>query len=56
MSKKHYIAIAKILAALEDRKVARHIAEELAAMFNADNANFSFATFYEACDVAEVRV
>jgi len=51
MSKKHYVRIAKVIAALEDRATAKIIAEELASMFKADNGNFSFDTFYTACGV-----
>lgn len=53
MSKKHYIVIAKVIAAYaeEHESLAEDIAGKLADAFQADNASFSRDRFLTACRV-----
>lgn len=54
MSKKHYIAIAKIIANAQRQNTVEqaldHVTEDLADMFKCDNAAFNRAKFIEACN------
>lgn len=52
MSRKHFCAVAAILAAEPDREAAERIARELAAIFKADNGRFDRARFFDACGVS----
>jgi hypothetical protein len=47
MSKKHFLAAAKIIAAESDRAAAQKMADLIVAMN--DNANFDRARFLSAC-------
>lgn len=58
MSRKHYEAIARILAdSMADTQVdARSVAgvaRELADYFKSDNPSFRYDTFFEACELDE---
>ena len=51
MSRKHYVQIAKVIARMDlsdDQR--RTLVDELAEMFSADNSNFRWSTFREACE------
>lgn len=58
MSRKHYEAIARILADnmadthVQARSVAG-VARELADYFKSDNISFRYDTFFEACELDE---
>ena len=59
MTRKNYIAAAAIISARlldapsdDARKAIEQLAGDLADMFRADNAAFSFGRFYAACGVA----
>jgi hypothetical protein len=58
MTRKNYVAAAviiraRLLDASDDaRKAIEQIAADLADMFRADNAAFSYGRFYAACGVA----
>ncbi len=60
MSRKHYVAVASVLAA--DRAIARtdgerrvidNIARSLADVFKRDNGRFDRQRFYVACGIVE---
>ena len=51
MSRKHFIAMAKEINAMQDRRSARLVAEAFAAVASAVNPRFDFARFYTACGV-----
>jgi len=59
MTRKNYVAAAAIISARlldapsdDARKAIEQLAGDLADMFRADNAAFSFGRFYAACGVA----
>jgi len=49
MSKKHFIAFAKEIAAEEDRKAAQKMADMVISVSLMHNANFDTARFLAAC-------
>lgn len=51
MSRKHYIAIARIVSAQPDAVVRRDLAMQFADMLKADNHAFDHARFFKACNV-----
>jgi hypothetical protein len=58
MTRKNYIAAAGIISARlldapsdDARKAIEALAGDLADMFRADNSNFSYGRFYDACGV-----
>jgi hypothetical protein len=51
MTRKHFIAMAKEIAQMEDRKSARIAAEAFAQVARAVNSRFNFDRFYTACGV-----
>jgi hypothetical protein len=58
MTRKNYVAAAAIISARLDqapsddaRKAIEAVASDLADLFRADNAAFSFGRFYAACGV-----
>lgn len=51
MSRKHFVAMAKEINAMQDRRSARIAAEAFATVAAAVNPRFNFARFYSACNV-----
>ena len=51
MTRKHFIAMAREISEMQDRKSARIAAEAFAAVASAINPRFNFARFYTACGV-----
>ena len=51
MSRKHFVAMAKEIADMQDRKSARIAAEAFAHVAAAVNPRFDFNRFYSACGV-----
>jgi hypothetical protein len=58
MTRKNYVAAAAIISSRlldapsdDARKAIEQLADDLADMFRADNAAFSFGRFYAACGV-----
>lgn len=54
LSKKHYVAVAKIIAAqcptsVEARQAIEQVANDLASYFQEDNPSFDSGRFEEAC-------
>lgn len=50
-TKKHYIAIAKIISKHNSGGQLSELVTALADMFAADNSNFDRARFIDACDI-----
>lgn len=48
MTRKHYTAIARLLAELPDTATKRQLVLELALMFKSDNGRFSSSLFMKA--------
>ena len=51
MTRKHFIAMAKEINSMQDRRSARIAAEAFAAVASAVNPRFDFNRFYTACGV-----
>jgi len=51
MTRKHFIAMAKEISQMSDRKSARIAAEAFAQVARAVNPRFNFDRFYTACGV-----
>jgi hypothetical protein len=51
MTRKHFIAMAKEIAQMPDRKSARIAAEAFAQVASSANPRFNFDRFYTACGV-----
>ena len=51
MTRKHFIAMAREISEMQDRKSARIAAEAFAAVASAINPRFNFSRFYTACGV-----
>lgn len=51
MSRKHFIAMAREIAQMPDRKSARIAAEAFAHVAHAVNPRFDYSRFYAACGV-----
>lgn len=51
MSRKHFVAVAKVIAAITDKTERRRTAEELATVFAGLNSEFRRSTFLDACGV-----
>jgi hypothetical protein len=51
MTRKHFVAMAKEIAEMPDRKSARIAAEAFALVARAVNPRFNFDRFYTACGV-----
>lgn len=52
VSKKHFVALAKIMAAIPDRTQARMVAVQVAEMFAEENPRFDRERFLAACGVS----
>jgi hypothetical protein len=51
MTRKHFIAMAKEISQMQDRKAARTVAEAFAQVASSVNSRFNFDRFYTACGV-----
>ena len=51
MTRKHFIAMAREISEMPDRRSARIAAEAFAAVASAVNPRFNFSRFYTACGV-----
>ena len=51
MTRKHFIAMAREISEMQDRKAARIVAEAFAQVARAVNPRFDFGRFYTACGV-----
>ena len=51
MTRKHFIAMAKEISEMQDRKSARIVAEAFAQVASSANPRFDFGRFYTACGV-----
>ena len=54
MTRKDYVAVAEILSSFKnliaDQFTFEHLVDEFADMFSADNPNFKYEKFREACN------
>jgi len=55
LTRRYYVAIAKIIAGIEDAPLRERLARTFAALFASDNGRFDRGRFYTACDVREGR-
>ena len=51
MSRKHFVAAAKVIAAIENLEKRKEMAEFQARLFAADNPRFDYMRFYAACGI-----
>jgi hypothetical protein len=51
-SRKDYLAIAKVIAKVEDDAVRKSLADEIGAYFAAENPNFNYSVWRLACRIA----
>jgi len=51
MTRKHFVAMAKEIAQMPDRKSARTVAEAFAQVARSVNSRFDLNRFYTACGV-----
>lgn len=50
-TKKTFIATAKMIAAMTNRKEAKKMVENFAAIYSKQNPRFDFKRFYDACNI-----
>lgn len=51
MTKKDFVATAKMIASMEDRNEAKKFAKNFASISAESNPAFNYARFYSACNV-----
>lgn len=51
MTRKNFVALAAIIAAIEDEQTRKQVAEEVAAMCRRENPNFKPRRFFDAAGV-----
>lgn len=51
MTKKYFKEAARIIRIIKDDNLRHIVANEFATMFHANNQNFNYNKFFDACDV-----
>ncbi|WP_019629691.1 hypothetical protein [Actinomadura atramentaria] len=53
MTRKHFAAVADVIAGIEDEQIRRQVAREMAYAVGRFNSLFNRSRFLEACNAAE---